>query len=122
MKIIDILNKKANGTLEDGFKFCYENTVYTYNKNKDKIFKANSIKELGEDYIVETSLNDEIEVKEIEKREENKEIEELNVVGSNIEVEGIIIPTEHLINDYIIEKTNELVRVVNKLIKEREEK
>lgn len=129
MKVIDILNKKANGTLKDEFKFCYKDEVFTYDKNEDKIFKADSFRELGEIYIVEACLNDEIllfqeEVKETEKidTEENKEIEEFNGVSCNIEIDGVTVPTEHIINDYIIDKINELVRTVNKLIKEREEK
>ena len=37
MKIIDLLNKIADETLEDGFKFKYRGRVYTYNKNTDEI-------------------------------------------------------------------------------------
>ena len=37
MKIIDILNKMANGELEDGFSFGYKGMIYTYYKEEDKI-------------------------------------------------------------------------------------
>lgn len=109
MKIIDILNKMANGELEDGFKFKYDNYTYKYNKKEDEIVSIEHGVCLGNYYKVENILNDEVEV-----IEEHKEIEEL--------------PNE-LINDdwtyYIIKfykKINELVRAVNKLNKEREGK
>lgn len=79
MKIINLLNKISNGTLEDGA--C-----------------------LGNFYIVKGILNNEVEV-----IEENKEIEELN--------DNDIYDYNHLQL-----KINELVRAVNKLNKEREEK
>ena len=107
MKIIDILNKMANGQLEDGFKLKYDNDTYKYNKKEDEIVSIEYGVCLGNYYKVENILNDEVEV-----IEEKKEIEEL--------------PNE-LINDdwtyYTIKfykKINELVRAVNKLNKERE--
>lgn len=36
MKIIDIINKIANGNLEDGFKFKYDSDTYRYNKEKTR--------------------------------------------------------------------------------------
>ena len=109
MKVIDILNKIANGTLEDGFKFKYDSDIYRYNKEKDEIRSIEYDDRLVEYYKIETILN-----KEVEVIEENKGIEEL--------------PNE-LINDdwtyYTIKfykKINELVREVNKLNKERKEK
>lgn len=109
MKIIDILNKMANGELEDGFKFKYDNYTYKYNKKEDEIVSIEHGVCLGNYYKVENILNDEVEV-----IEEKKEIEEL--------------PNE-LINDdwtyYTIKfykKINELVRAVNKLNKESEGK
>lgn len=109
MKIIDILNKMAKGELEDGFEFKYDNDTYKYNKKEDEIVSIEYGVCLGNYYKVENILNDEVEV-----IEEHKEIEEL--------------PNE-LINDdwtyYTIKfykKINELVRAVNKLNKEREEK
>lgn len=102
MKIIDILNKKANGTLEDGFKFIYRNYMYAYNKEDDNIENTCNSGLLGDVYKLEKILNDEAEV-----IEEDKEIEE--------------IPNELISEDltkYIIDnhnKINELVRAVNKI-------
>lgn len=106
MKIIDILNKMANGELEDGFKFKYDNDTYKYNKKEDEIVSIEYGVCLGNYYKVENILNDEVEV-----IEENKEIEELDnmeLINARPEVNAI--------------KINELVRAVNKLNKEREEK
>ena len=107
MKIIDILNKMANGELEDGFKFKYDNDTYKHNKKEDETVSIEHGVCLGNYYTVEGILNNEVEV-----IEEKKEIEE--------------IPNE-LINDdwtyYTIKfykKINELVRAVNKINKERE--
>lgn len=106
MKIIDILNKKANRTLENGFKFIYRNYMYTYNKNDDNIENDYGKSLLGSEYKVEKILNDEVEL-----IEENKEIEEYKTEY-----------TERCIDIEVRNKLNELVRAYNKLIKEREEK
>lgn len=95
MKIIDILNKKANETLEDGFKFCFRDEVFTYDKKLDRIHKGNKIfnKQLGEAYQLEACLNDEIllfqeETKELEKREENEKDEKIlnNLINKKEEI------------------------------------
>ena len=71
MKIIDIINKIANGTLEDGFKFKYDSDTYRYNKEKNEIRSIEYDDRLVDYYKIEIILNNEVEV--IEK---NKEIEE----------------------------------------------
>ncbi len=124
MKIIDILNKKANGTLEDGFKFCYNDTVFTYNKKLDRIYRGNNIlnNKLGEVYKLEECLSDKVllfqeQVKETESREENKNIEELwaNTIGDSNQCRDKFALDNR-------NKINELARAVNKLIKESEVK
>ena len=106
MKIIDLLNKIANETLEDGFKFKYAETTYRYNKNSGEIKKIeDDYMNFGDMWRIEECLNEEVEV-----IEENKEIEELDnmeLINARPEVNAI--------------KINELVRAVNKLNKEREE-
>lgn len=80
MKIIDILIKKANGTLEDGFKFCYKDKVYTYNKAIDSIDQGNTENTLGRRYVLENCLNDEVLLFQEETsitEEEKKAIKEL---------------------------------------------
>ncbi len=39
MKIIDLLNKKADKSLKDNFRFVYENRVFIFNKKTDKILR-----------------------------------------------------------------------------------
>ena len=110
MKIIDILNKVSNGTLEDGFTFKYDGDTYWYDKKLNKIKNEVTCANIGDEYIIENILNDEVEV--IEEKEEIKEIE-------------ITEKNRRTIIDFVIktaEKTNELVRELNKLTKEREEK
>ena len=103
MKIIDILNKKANRTLEDGFKFKYNCRTYIYNKEEDNIVNINIRKQIGESYILERCLNNTVEV-----IEENKEIEELKFEEGTYVGEKV---------NQIADKLNELVRAVNKLTK-----
>lgn len=127
MKIIDILNKKANGTLEDGFKFCYKNKVFTYNKKEESIYYENSVRELGEQYKIERILNNEVllfqeEVKETEKRDKEKEIKELNYYTVISAVPGKFKENVDKELQKITSKINEIGDKVNKLIKEREEK
>lgn len=117
MKIIDILNKMANGTLEDGFKFCFEDEVYTYTK-EDNSIRDNSRNKIGQRKAIEKYLNEEVLLfKEnnqevIEEKEEIKEIE-------------ITERDRRIIMSFVIktaEKTNEIIRTVNKLTKESEKK
>ena len=108
MKIIDILNKMANGELEDGFKFCFEDEVYTYTK-EDNSIRDNCRNKIGQRKAIETHLNKEVllfKENDVEVIEENKEIEELDV--------------ERCSYNAVLRKINELVRAVNKLTKERE--
>ena len=114
MKIIDILNKMANGTLEDGFKFAYEDVIYKYDKSRNTITNTNN-GELGNRYRLEKCLNDEVllfKENDVEVIEENKGIEELPVYPS------YAYRKEELSENRL--KINELVRAVNKLTKERE--
>lgn len=122
MKIIDILNKKANGTLEDGFKFGYENKVYTYNKAIDNIDQGDKETAIGRRYVLENRLNDEVllfQDKTKTRQEENKEIKELSKISFNefVDVDNEV-RFDLTIREY--DKINELVRAVNKLTKERE--
>ena len=101
MKIIDILNKMANGELEDGFKFNFGDT-YTYNKNTDSIKDKEGIA-IGNIYCIENILDCKVEV-----IEEKKEIEELKA--------------DAYTSPATLNKINEVIRAVNKINKEREEK
>ena len=69
MKIIDILNKKADRKLKNGFKFVYDNSVFIFDKNEDKILSAKANRNLGEIYKVENILLDKIELIKIEEEE-----------------------------------------------------
>lgn len=122
MKIIDILNAKANGTLEDGFKFCYKDRVYTYSKEMDNIDQGSTENTLGRRYVLENCLNDEVLLfQEASKtQQEDKEIEELNDTCSD--VENMLNTDIDYYNNLTRKKINELVRAVNKLTKEREVK
>lgn len=113
MKIIDILNKMANGTLEDGFKFCFEDEVYTYTK-EDNSIRDNSRNKIGQRKAIEKYLNEEV----LLFKENNQE-----VIEENKEIEDF--KTEYTMRKMDIQfknKINELVRQVNKLTKESEKK
>lgn len=112
MKIIDILNKMANGELEDGFKFKYDNDTYKYNKKEDEIVSIEHGVCLGNYYIVEGILNNEVEV-----IEENKEIEELHILD-----EGNSNKSLYEYCSRILIKQNELIRAVNKINKDLEKR
>ena len=114
MKIIDILNKMANGDLKNGFKIGWNGFTYTYNEING--FRDKHGDTLSENTFIECCLNDEVEV-----IEENKEIEELNKISYD---EFKYTGDKHRFDLTNIEydKINELVRAVNKLNKEREEK
>jgi len=112
MKIIDILNKIANGTLEDEFTFAYDNKVFEYDRNYNMISNKNNGDKLGYIYKVECILNDEVELiqnDEIEVIEDVKEIKEIT--------NPALIPPS---TTMIVNKINELVRAVNELRKGKE--
>ena len=69
MRIIDLLNKKANRKLKNGFKFVYDNYVFIFDKNEDVILLAKENRNLGEIYKVENILLDKIELIKIEEEE-----------------------------------------------------
>lgn len=69
MKIIDLLNKKADRKLKNGFKFVYDNYVFIFDKNEDEILLAKTNRNLGEIYKVENILLDEIEFIKIDGEE-----------------------------------------------------
>ena len=110
MKIIDILNKMANGTLENGFKFEYGKTKYRYNKSTNEILDTKD-SWIGENISIEQCLSDEVEV-----IEENREIEELHILD-----EGDSNKALYEYCSKILTKQNELVRAVNKINKQLEE-
>lgn len=69
MRIIDILNKKADRKLKNGFKFVYDNSVFIFDKNEDEILSAKANRNLGEIYKVENILLDKIELIKVEEEE-----------------------------------------------------
>ncbi len=119
MKIIDILNKKANGTLEDGFKFILDNEVYHYNKRDDRLMDKD-MTFLGVNKYVDNILNAEVEIVKREGASENKErIEELI---ENIQTYEAICGNGESYMLYeevdivkLCNKINELIRAVNKI-------
>ncbi len=62
MRIIDLLNKKADRKLKDEFRFVYDNRVFIYNKNTDRILEANRSGCMGEYYKIENILLDKVEL------------------------------------------------------------
>ena len=113
MKIIDILNKMANRTLEDGFKFCFKNEVYTYKKEDDSIRDIHFCR-IGQRKVLENHLNEEVllfKESDVEIIEENKEIEELEISEKD----------RNMHTDYINSIANKLNEVIDELNKEREE-
>lgn len=105
VKIIDILNKMADGTLKDGFKFEYKGESYTYNKHKNSIFNDESGDYLGEFVALDIYFLDEVEV-----IEDVKEIEEIQIIHLDDNNTAIFI---------FMDKINELVRAVNELRKDK---
>lgn len=70
MRIIDVLNKKADRSLKDNFRFVYDNRVFIFNKKTDKILDATRIGCIGEYYKIENILLDKIEfIRETEGEE-----------------------------------------------------
>lgn len=70
MRIIDLLNKKADRKIKNNFKFVYDNRVFIFNKDADKILDAKGNGCMGEYYKIENILLDKIElIREVEREE-----------------------------------------------------
>ena len=78
MKIIDLLNKIANGE-EVPKKIKYQNVIYIYYERLNDMFNYKSDDKrhrfLEEDYYIENILNDEVEIIE----EDNNKIEKMKI-------------------------------------------
>lgn len=124
MKIIDILNKKANRTLEDGFEFRFKHFYYKYHKANDSFYNCESRNIFGDEFRIDERLNEEVDV--IEENKEIKEVENISYNFTKTSYTGIELSKNfetitELLNKQS-DKLNELVRAYNKLIKESEEK
>lgn len=65
MKVIDVLEKLANGTLEDGFQFKildFSDNIYEYKKFFNTIYNEDMVTTLGEDACLDALLNNEVEI------------------------------------------------------------
>lgn len=65
MKVIDVLEKLANGTLEDGFRFKildFSDNIYKYKKFCNTIYNEEMVTTLGEDACLDALLNNEVEI------------------------------------------------------------
>lgn len=111
MKVIDLLNIWVEDRNKLPKKIKVEEKIFEYHEAGNLYITPNGNYFLISSYLdCAERLNREVEV-----IEENKEIEELEISESNTEI----------IDDFVIknrEKINELVRAVNKINKEREEK
>ena len=65
MKVIDVLEKLANGTLEDGFQFKildFSDNMYKYKKILNTIYNENMVTTLGEDACLDALLDNEVKI------------------------------------------------------------
>ena len=112
MKIIDLINK-INNNEEVPEKVKYEDVTFEYSKKqKDYIHKIDEDGWINETLlfkVMSTHFISDLLTTEVEAIEENKEIEELN-------------DNDTYDFNHLSLKINELVRAVNKLNKESEEK
>ena len=116
MKVIDLLNKINNGEEVpekikfNGIEFEYDERQEEYNHQRDDGYYETLLYVVMNTHFISSLLRAEVEV--IEEKKEIKEIE--------ITEEDRAFYSETTVD--IIEKTNEIVRAVNKLTKEMEEK
>ena len=124
MKVIDLINK-INNNEEAPKKIKLDNVIFEFDKDKEEYihklddWRSETIlfKAMNENtYFIQDLLKIEVEV-----IQENKEIEELNKISYD---EFKYSDNKHRFDLTTIEydKINELVRAVNKINKEREEK
>ena len=117
MKVIDLLNKIANGESVP-LKIKYDKVIWDYDKDSNDYY---SDEWLFGDYLGRTTLNefcnDEIEIIE-EPKEELEEIELIDI--HYVDDKCIFKVYGQSIEETIAIKVNELIDEVNKLKKERD--
>ena len=111
MKVIDLLNKIANGE-EVPEIIEFDDTKYYFRKIYKEYYRFDNSSTLYRDYNVFKILNDEVEI-----IEEDKEIEELEFCKIDDDtISGLIKSINELNNEYV-HKMNELIKAVNKIKK-----
>lgn len=108
MKIIDLLNKIANGE-EVPKKIKWQGQIYEYS-NFERFYYQNGFSMYRDFYTEGNCLNDEIEIIEAPKKIEKMECD----------VESWFSPTQADIE--IIKKVNEIIDEINNLKEEKNEK
>ena len=122
MKVIDILNKINNGEEVpekirfNDIEFEYDTRQEEYNHQNDDGYYETLLYAVMNTHFISRLLRAEVEV-----IEENKEIEELNKISYD-EFKYAGDKRRFDLTNIEYDKINELVRAVNKLNKEREEK
>lgn len=114
IKMIDVINKIANGEIPKAIK--YHNKIYKYVKNEEEEGYLNA--DFGGDWLINIiqwddikELNQEVEILE-DNTEEIETIDDVIHLDSFVEVENDL--TE------VRKKINELVRTINQMRKEKE--
>ena len=109
MRLIDILNKIANGELKEGSKIISSilDDEYTYNewhelvnKNGENIFNVYNL----------YALKDAVELIEPQEPTDNTKIEELEAMGETKFEYGEPVPADWVMAN----KINEIIRYINK--------
>lgn len=89
MKIIDILNKMTNETLEDVLKFKYDDCIWECKYKNKSITNDYGVSLFGE-YCIERILTDEVEV-----IEDIKELEEIKMPNLQVNINSIELVFEN---------------------------
>lgn len=112
MRLIDILNKIANGELKEGTKVIYDEETYIFN-DENELERG----ELGFSILTDIYMNnltDEVELIEPQEVTDNTKIEELNVKGLCEIFEGKHTVKPILAFSTALNKINEVIRYINK--------
>lgn len=104
MKVIDVLEKLANGTLEDGFQFKildFSDNIYKYKKFLNTIYNEDMVTTLGEDACLDALLNNEVEIVKDSNKDNNNN-------NNNKYLK------DNASHQEIIDKINEIIKIIKK--------
>ena len=105
MKVIDVLEKLANGTLEDGFQFKildFSDNIYKYKKFFNTIYNEDMVTTLGEDACLDAVLNNEVEIIKDSNKDNNNNNNNNKYLKDNAS------------HQEIIDKINEIIKIIKK--------
>lgn len=108
MKVIDLLNKIANGEIPKNIRYNY--MFMTYDEEKQNYYDGFG-SEIDWKYTIMEYINDEVEIIEEKEIPEKLELpDKFEIGGCNVRIGSLgFVPTESIVIDVALSKINDII-------------